>query len=815
MTTDPISSDTSNSLEQQALSQLNAGHFIEAIELYNTLWQQSDDKRWQKQLAYCYLQRALSFANRGMISQALALWDKYTLNTLPPYQAYDHYIYWLIQDGNTSKLRSTLQQLSAEQLDKDYPTLAIFLGLLIISDYPEFQHYLPDDSVFITHLHYAQATLQAYQDNKQDIVQYNLKKIPYCSAFKDLRILINAAQNTSDLSKLVVKIPDTSPYAHTARLLAANTLQGLQLVQALSSFNYQQRKLISDMKGLNEKQFHTIEYLVEHNDHYTDKQKFTVALQIRSLLAEDQTYNFCKSMLVSYPAGHKDFNKNFTTLTVYEENRLKALAYEHTNDSSEAENHWLQCVEVLKKTDDNELKIALILRHIAEQNSDVDMQNQFLIESLKYDSEDLESYLKILHNYNHRDIDRYNHWLQRSLEQFPQNIELLNIATQSAIENKYFQLAGGHAEAILKIDPLNVYAKESLFTSHIVQARQFILEKELLLAEGEIKLAEDLKLGRRYFAQSQILKSLVYFAREDKKQGIEIITDLVNEQIVGRVNILFLSAMEALLTGLADDSNLTEKDYFLSRQELEFLIQQINSYKQQTENLQLLNQALEQIKPVIERSLLQKDFQQKQLLCLSQILAEIHAFKLLHFCSKHAIKKWEQPIWKYYQFYSENLGMAEMCSKQQISRLQNIRKQAFQQKSERAILLIDSFLAQYYQTHPEQNMGLVEDLMGLNKTDDKHGEIIKDPIEQVFNLLAEDQQIKLEDCIDELMQEVSVEQLAEDLANDNNSVAELLSAMMQQANLYSALMVIKAANNLGLHINITVNDVLDCFNVAQ
>jgi len=131
------------------------------------------------------------------------------------------------------------------------------------------------------------------------------------------------------------------------------------------------------------------------------------------------------------------------------------------------------------------------------------------------------------------------------------------------------------------------------------------------------------------------------------------------------------------------------------------------------------------------------------------------------------------------------------------------------------MLLIDTFLVQYYQTHSEQSMGLVEDLMGLNKTDDKQDEIITDPIEQIFNQLSEEQQIKLEDSIDELMQEVSVEQLAEDLANDNNSAAELLSAMMQQANLYSALMVIKAANHLDFVINITLKDVLACFNVAQ
>jgi len=820
MTTHQLASNISDSLEQQALSQLNAGHFLEAIELYNKLWQQSDDDKWQQQLAFCYLQRALSFANRGMINQALALWDKYTLNSQPPYQAYDHYIYWLIQDDNKNKLRTTLEQLSAEQLDQHYPALAAFLGLLSLSKHPEFQRYLPEDSAFIAHLHLAQTALQAYKENKQDTLQHSLKQIPFRSAFKDLRKLINAAQNPAESAKLLSKIAADSAYAQIARLLLAYTQHGFQLVQALSRCNYQQRSLIAEMKSLNEKQHQAIEQLVELTAHLTAKQKFTLALQFRSLAGEEHTQNFCKAMLVSYPAGHKDFNKNFTALTTFEENRLKALAYEQANNSAEAEIHWLQCIKALKnEADDNELKIALILRHIAEQNPELEAQTQFLIESLNYDPEELTSYLQILHNYSQQDNDRYNLWLQTSLEKFPLNLELLNIAIQAAIEDKKYQLAAQYAQAILTIDALNIYAKQSLFSSHIVQARQFILDQQFQLAEDEITLAENLKLGSRYHAQSQILKGLIYFATEDKKQGIKLITDLFNEQIPGPINILFLSAMETLLTDLPIDflqeAYSSDQDFLLSRLELEHLIQQIKSYQLQTENLQLLNQALEQIKPAIENSLLQMDYQEKQLLSLSQTFAEVHAFKLLHLCSKQAIKKWDRPIWQYYQLYSENLGMAEMCTQQQLSRLQNIRKDAFQQKSERAMLLIDTFLVQYYQTHSEQSMGLVEDLMGLNKTDDKQDEIITDPIEQIFNQLSEEQQIKLEDSIDELMQEVSVEQLAEDLANDNNSAAELLSAMMQQANLYSALMVIKAANHLDFVINITLKDVLACFNVAQ
>jgi len=42
---------STNSVEQQAIKQFNAGHFQEAIELYNKLWLESDDEKWQQQIA--------------------------------------------------------------------------------------------------------------------------------------------------------------------------------------------------------------------------------------------------------------------------------------------------------------------------------------------------------------------------------------------------------------------------------------------------------------------------------------------------------------------------------------------------------------------------------------------------------------------------------------------------------------------------------------------------------------------------------------------------------------------------------------------
>ena len=142
----PKSSDSDVSiLESQALSKQNAGQYKEAIELYKSLLKRADNADWQKALAQCYLQRALAFAAKGLVKEALVLWENYAQNAAPPHLALDRYIGWLLQTNNTEKVKTRLGQLSAQQLDEHYPELAALLGLLIITGKVDCLELLPKE----------------------------------------------------------------------------------------------------------------------------------------------------------------------------------------------------------------------------------------------------------------------------------------------------------------------------------------------------------------------------------------------------------------------------------------------------------------------------------------------------------------------------------------------------------------------------------------------------------------------------------------------------------------------------------------------
>lgn len=708
-------------LEQQALSQLNSAHYKEAIELYKKLWQESDNDEWCDKLAYCYLQRALSFAGRAMFKEALVLWENYTQYAHKPYQAYDHYISWLIQTKNTRKVQSSLAELTSQQLDKQYPALATLLGLLMLTEYPEFQQDLPQDSVFITDYKLVQKALEAYQDDNQERLNEVLKQLPYRSTFRDLRILLNAITTASTsvekLQTLLAKIPKHSPYEKIAQLLCACTQDGSELTQSLIPFSHKQRQVIFEIKGLNKKQIDLIESLQKKP--LSDKIKFNLAIKYQSLCGIEAAQNFCQVLLLSYPAGRRDFKKNFDSVNEFKENRLQALYCEQKGNSYKAEYYWRQCIAILvKETTDNGLKIALILRHIAKQHEDEVEQIELLVESLQYDPEDMDSYLQILRYFSqpYEDVEDYKQWLAKTLEKFPQQIEVLTLAIETAIANKAYKKASQYAKKILETDPLNNFAKQTLFTSHLARARRFILTKNYHLVEKEIQQADDLSLGKAYKVKTQLIRGLFYFASQDNAQGLEFIVESLNKLHLNPVNVCFQVTMEALLIGLPVTTILRElkpvKGHLLSEQGLKQLIKLLTEYVSEESHQAMVHKALENIKPTLENSLRQQEYDENLLLRLCQTLDDLNHYELLHNCSKMALNKWKKPIWIYWMVYSETNGNPEQCTVLNIKRLNVQLELAREKKDYRVMVLINAYLDRYYQAHPERGMGFLDDLFG-------------------------------------------------------------------------------------------------------
>ena len=134
------------------------------------------------------------------------------------------------------------------------------------------------------------------------------------------------------------------------------------------------------------------------------------------------------------------------------------------------------------------------MRHIAAHQETPEEAITWLMDSLDHDPDDRESYVKILQYFERQEqeTDTYKEWLDKSIKKFPNDVEILGLAIKAATRNKAFKKATQYAQALLKIDPVNTFAKQVLFTSHLAHARKLIKSKKFHLVEKEIQQAEQI-----------------------------------------------------------------------------------------------------------------------------------------------------------------------------------------------------------------------------------------------------------------------------------------------------------------------------------
>ncbi|MFI3154645.1 MAG: hypothetical protein QX199_00670 [Methylococcaceae bacterium] len=804
------------SIAAMALSKQNAGQYKEAIELYKQLLKRADNKAWRQALAQCYLQRALSFAEKGMVKEAVVLWDNYAESAESPYQGYDCYIAWLFQINNTAKVKTCLSRLSAQQLDEYYPDLAGLLGLLIITEKPELDVMLPKDSAFIIHLGFVRAALKAYQNNKLEELEQALKQLPFRSAFRDFRTLLKAALSLPDSAEqaqsLLTKIPAASPYYQSAQLLLAATHNGSVLVNDLLQLDFKQRQIIGTVKEFSKKQFELLETLLKQKDHLSDKVRFNSAIQYRELFGLDLAKAYCRAILITYPAGQRDFNKHFGGIDEFEQFRLKALQHERDRDYDSAEYYWKQGITLLKKQGaPAAFKIALIMRHIAAHKQTPREAMQWLVDSLEHDPGDRDSYLKILQYYEHpqQQADDYKQWLDKAIKAFPNDIDMLVLVIKAALANKAFKKATQYAQAILKIDPVNTFAKQVLFTSHLAHARKLIKTKKFHLVEKEIQQAEKLNIGKRYQTQAQLMRGFFVFMTEDKKQGLQQIADAMQKMNEGSLCAHFCIVMETLLMGLTLAPILKAlpapaKNYQLSEQELTRLVQLVQQYHSNDKgNQTVLHKALEKIKAIIKQSVKQQKYSEETLLMLCQCLDSIGHFELLRHCAKIALPRWVKPIWVFYKTYAEANGQADQCSNFEIIRLKYQLGEAHKQSDDRTVMLIAKFIDQYYKAHNPLGSGFFGDDFD---DDDDFDEEDASSID-LFDHLPEELFNKIQKKMEEIMRRNPPDRVINAISKLASKKLDV-SFILTNPDTFWGLLALHAASELGIDTGVSADEVL-------
>ena len=246
----------------------------------------------------------------------------------------------------------------------------------------------------------------------------------------------------------------------------------------------------------------------------------------------------------------------------------------------------------------------------------------------------------------------------------------------------------------------------------------------------------------------------------------------------------------------------------MSQQEIVQLTQLIQHYMDvDSANQAHLHKALEKVKAIIKQSLKQNT-NEETLLTLCQCLDRIQHFELLRVCVKIAQPLWNKPIWMYYRVYAEANGIPAKCSDINRFRLQENLKIAQEQNDQRATTLIGKFLEQYYKSRKPFGFNIFDSLFG-GSDDDYEDE---DPLDELFGHLPNDLYDKLGAKTVELVKKYPPERMIKILAADylSNNVA-LMRDLLNEPDAMFAFLLLKAADDLGIDIDVTAEEIVDVF----
>ncbi|MDT4289469.1 hypothetical protein RO575_07850 [Methylomonas sp. MO1] len=803
-----------STLPEKARAHYAAGRYKEAGDLFKELLKQSGDAETQRCLADCYLQRAWAMAGKGMFKEACVLWENYAAHADAPLQAQDVYVLWLLAGKNERKAHTVLDGLDSRQLDEEFPALPVYLGVLLVSGASDLLPHLPQDSALLKHWEWVVAALAAYRNGERERCEQALKQLPFRSAFRDLRTLLKAqlsdGADSEQALNLVAKIPDESPYQPLAKACLAYRQSGADFVASVSGLEHNQRRIVAQAKGLSVRQAQLLEALVKLNGQIDAKARFNLALQYRDVFGSDAAQAYCLGALAEYPSGEKDYFKHFASKDSFEENRVQALLHEQAENSYDAGFFWQRCIDILKQDRPaNDRKIALILRHMADKAHSAEAA-AMLADSLEYDPDDRQSYLKLLTIYQEQrpNMAQYAYWLERGLQRFPNDSDLLVRAAKSAAARKAFKKAAAYAKALLKIDPVNTLAKHLLFANHMAHARRLVKTEKFHLVEKEIQAAEQLTIDKSLRRQAELLRGFYLWQAEDKAQGLQRIVDTLATLHDDPVNMHFQAQIEAGLLELPTQGISRAlpafKDYLLSAPQLQRLIASLDYYDEQLDDRSLLFKALDKVKAPLKKSvewLLDHD---TLLLGWCQALEAIGHYELLKHCAKAAQARRHRPAWMYYRTLAECQGDASHLDFMSLYRLKIALEDARADNDNKTAGLIARLL--------ERASGAPEPLEDEAEDFDQPP-ISDDPIEDLFGPIPDAMFKRIEKKIEEIIRKRGPDFFTAQIMREYGEQLgqQRLAILFMNQDFLWSVAILAGAEELKIEIGVGFDDILARF----
>lgn len=658
-------------------------NYIEAIDAYKKLLKSESRQEWADALAKAYLLRAQELANKGMYKEAAALWEIRNKS-----DNLNKYIFWLIKAERYTRAARFFMESNDSM-----PELNVLFGLLLAADVNDIV--FSEDHILVKHLVFIKQAVSSYEQGDYEACKAALKQIPFRSPYRDYATIIKGLIliETDKIAalQLLNKISADSPYKQLATVIS---ISGDSIESLLNKqLNANELALIASLKGWNNKQINIINLTNNAIKQQSNKALLDMVIKNWQLFGKEKSRRFCLALLPHYPRGIKVYEHEFGSLSAFEKNRILAIRSEQIRDIEEADHYWRECIKSLKKESNSALKIAFIYRHLVElvekagdffENEQVTI---YLEQSLLYDSADKITYLKLAKWYDHhKQLKPYHKWIDTALQHLPNDPDILLLGMTSATRKKAFKKAIKYAQTLLKIDPINVKARDCAIASHISHARKSIKTEKYHLAVKELDSA--MQLAKKPTAILEINQALLAIQMDNNKAtAIKILEEkFVNDDICNRFRVIVESKRQSL------ELKLSTKNITLNKTDGLKLLNLINGYLQ--EDVNCLNESLNEIKSTIA-TMAKLDFSQDEMLSLCECLKNLGNYDLLGKFTTIANKRWlNHPAFMFYQVYAEIHGTISKLDSNKFQRLDEAMNIANSQGDQRTAIMIINFMKQ-------------------------------------------------------------------------------------------------------------------------
>lgn len=488
-------------LEAHGAILLEKRRFKEAIAAFKDLLQRERREPWLEALSTAYAGRAGELADKGMVREALAIWQNRAQHCGRSLEE-PAYVELLMKAGRVdAAIGVLLDHPDDPELQCYHPELRALAATQALAGRDAVLTHFPDDDPVVRDHPAALGALRAYCQGDDATVEAKLKSIPFRSPYRDLRHILKALvrfeTDSEDADRLLERIDSGSPFRGVCDAMRAARLSRLDFMRRCGELKPAQRRFAIALRGWSPQQAKRIQELQQLGEQPGPRAMMGFLLRHREAFEGDWVRQAAMRLLVHEPGERGRYNRSFGKMPEFHRHRIQALHLEAYGDSPHGIfNSWRDASQALDLKTSNPgteaaLTGAMVLRHSVDRwlrTESFDPTTAKALElSLLLDPEDLPTHLRLIRQYRSvGELKNARRVLDIAIARYPRDVAVLTEAVETAIAGGAFKKAARFARQVLDHDPINAKVRDILVDSHLSHARKQIGQGKHALAHKEL-----------------------------------------------------------------------------------------------------------------------------------------------------------------------------------------------------------------------------------------------------------------------------------------------------------------------------------------